>query len=410
MMDLASVQPLLRSLKVLELGHYIAAPFATRLMADLGADVIKIEPPGRGDPVRTWGMQVEGKSLWWSIHGRNKRSVTINMKHPDARALVLELAAQVDVVIENYRPGQLEKWGLGPKDFESAKPGLVLVRISGYGQTGPEASRSGFGVIGEAKGGLRHLCGYPSDVTDLPPVRVGIAIGDSISGFYGAIGALAAVIEQRASGAQDLKLIDVALGESVMTLLEGQLPEFGKYGIVRQPTGSWVASAAPSNAYKSKDGAWVLVAGNSDPLFKSLTEIMGKPEMSGDERFADNQARCENVIELDRTIGAWIAGQTADEALEKLDAVNIPSSKIFTIEDIAGDTQYRARRMVTEVEDPHFGAVLHPGVVPAVAGQDRDAQIRWVGPEVGEHTDQVLGELLGLDGDAIAARRGSGLV
>ncbi|MFY0612647.1 MAG: CoA transferase [Hyphomicrobiaceae bacterium] len=410
MIQLAGVEPLLRSLKVLELGHYIAAPFATRLMADLGADVIKIEPPGNGDPVRTWGMQVDGKSLWWSIHGRNKRSVTINMKHPDARALVLDLAGQVDVIVENYRPGQLEKWGLGPKDFETAKPGLVLVRISGYGQTGPEAPRSGFGVIGEAKGGLRHLCGYPDDVTDLPPVRTGVAIGDSVTGFYGAIGALAAVIEQRASGAKDLKLIDVALGESVMTLLEGQLPEYGKFGVVREPTGSWVSSAAPSNAYKSKDQAWVLVAGNSDPLFKSLSEIMEAPELVTDARFADNQARCENVIELDRLIGAWIAGQTADEALEKLDAVNIPSSKIYTIADVAADAQYRARKMVTEVEDPHFGSVLHPGVVPVVAGQDRDAQIRWTGPEVGEHTDDVLAELLNLGPDEIAVRRQAGLV
>jgi crotonobetainyl-CoA:carnitine CoA-transferase CaiB-like acyl-CoA transferase len=409
-MDLASVQPLLRSLKVLELGHYIAAPFATRLLADLGADVIKIEPPGKGDPVRTWGMQIDGKSLWWSIHGRNKRSVTINMIHPDARQLVLDLAATVDVVVENYRPGQLEKWGLGPKDFEAAKPGLVLVRISGYGQTGPEAPRSGFGVIGEAKGGIRHLTAYPPEVSDLPPVRAGIAIGDDISGFYGAIGALAAVIEQRSSGAKDLKLIDVALGESVMTLLEGQLPEYGKLGRVRQPTGSWVSSAAPSNAYKSKDDAWVLVAGNSDPLFKALIGIMGQPELANDPRFCDNQVRCENVVELDRLIGEWVATHDADVALEKLDDVNIPSSRIYTIADIAADEQYRARKMVTEVEDAHFGTVLHPGVVPVVAGQDRDAQIRWTGPGIGEHTDSVLSDVLGLTADTIATNRKSGLI
>jgi len=409
-MDLAGVQPLLRSLKVLELGHYIAAPFATRLLADLGADVIKVEPPGKGDPVRTWGMQVDGKSLWWSIHGRNKRSVTINMRHPDARQLVLDLAAHVDVVVENYRPGQLEKWGLGPKDFEAAKPGLVLVRISGYGQTGPEATRSGFGVIGEAKGGIRHLTAYPPDVSDLPPVRAGIAIGDDISGFYGAIGALAAVIEQRSSGAKDLKLIDVALGESVMTLLEGQLPEYGQLGRVRQPTGSWVSSAAPSNAYKSKDKAWVLVAGNSDPLFKSLTEIMGQPQLAVDPRFCDNQVRCENVVELDRLIGEWVATLDADAALDKLDAANIPSSKIYTIADIAADEQYLARKMVTEVEDAHFGTVLHPGVVPVVAGQDRDAQIRWTGPDIGEHTNSVLSEVLGITPEAIAAKRDAGLI
>jgi crotonobetainyl-CoA:carnitine CoA-transferase CaiB-like acyl-CoA transferase len=409
-MDLAGVQPLLRSLKVLELGHYIAAPFATRLLADLGADVIKVEPPGKGDPVRTWGMQVEGKSLWWSIHGRNKRSVTINMRHPDARQLVLDLAATVDVVVENYRPGQLEKWGLAPSDFEAAKPGLVLVRISGYGQTGPEASRSGFGVIGEAKGGMRHLTAYPPEVSDLPPVRAGVALGDDISGFYGAMGALAAVIEQRASGSQDLKVIDVALGESVMTLLEGQLPEYGKLGRVRQPTGSWISSAAPSNAYKSKDGAWVLVAGNSEPLFKALAEIMGAPQLADDPRFSDNQARCENVAELDRLIGDWVVTLDADVVLEMLDDVNIPSSKIYTIADIATDAQYRARKMVTEVQDAHFGTILHPGVVPMVAGQDRDAQIRWTGPEIGEHTESVLSEVLGLSPEKIAADRQSGLI
>ena len=222
---------------MLELGHYIAAPFATRLLADLGADVIKVEPPGQGDPVRTWGMQVDGKSLWWSIHGRNKRSVTVNMRHEGARELVLELAKQVDVVVENYRPGQLEKWGLAPADFESVKPTLVMVRISGYGQTGPEAPRSGFGVIGEAKGGLRHLCGYPPEVSDLPPVRTGIAIGDSVSGFYAAIGALAAVISQRETGAQQIRVIDVALGESVLSLLEGQLP--GVWEVWRGACAEW---------------------------------------------------------------------------------------------------------------------------------------------------------------------------
>lgn len=410
MSNIGDVGPLLSSLRVLELGHYIAAPFATRLLADLGADVIKVEPPGKGDPVRNWGMQVDGHSLWWSVHGRNKRSITINMRHPEARQLVLDLAAQVDVVVENYRPGQLEKWGLTEAAFEAAKPGLVLVRISGYGQTGPEAPRSGFGVIGEAKGGLRHLAAYPANVTDLPPVRAGIAIGDSISGFYGALGALAAVIEQRVSGSKKIKLIDVALGESVMSLLEGQLPEYGKYGVVREPTGSWLSSAAPSNAYKSKDGAWVLVASNSEPLFKALARIMGQPELADDPRFVDNQARCSNVIELDRLIGLWIAEQTADEALAKLDDVNIPSSKIYTIADIAADEQYLARKMVTEVQDPHFGTLLHPGVVPVVAGQDRDAQIRWVGPEIGEHTDEVLGQVLGLGDAEIAQRRESGLI
>ena len=402
--------PLLRDLRILELGHYVAAPFATRVLADLGADIIKVEPPGAGDPVRAWGTQVGGQSVWWSVHGRNKRSVTVNMRHPQARELILDMARHCDAVVENYRPGQLEKWGLGPKDFETARPGMVMVRISGYGQTGPEASRSGFGVIGEAKGGIRHLTGYPAEVTDLPPVRTGCSFGDSMTGLYGAIGALAAIIDQRASGAKAIRVIDVALGESVLSLLEGALPEYSLTGRIRQPAGSRIDTASPSNAYRSKDGAWVLIAANSEPLFKALTELMGAPALATDARFANNQARLANNDELDRLIGAWAVTLDADAMLARLDEVNIPSSKIYTIADVAADQQYRARDMVAEIVDPKLGAVLHPGVVPVVEGVDRRAQIRWAGPEVGQHTDEVLRGLLGLDAAAVAALKSEGVI
>ncbi len=407
----SSIEPLLRSLRVLELGHYIAAPFATRTLADLGADVIKVEPPGTGDPVRQWGRQeAGGGSLWWSVHGRNKRSVTLNLREPRARDIVLRLAARCDVVVENYKPGQLEKWGLTPAAFEQARAGIVLVRISGYGQTGPEAKRAGFGVIGEAKGGIRYLCAHPPQVSDLPSVRAGVSFGDSLSGLYGALGALAAVIDQRASANRAIRVLDVALGESVVTLLEGILPEYGRHGVIRQPTGSRIPVASPSNAYRSKDGHWVLVAGNSDPLFRSLANAMGQPQLADDPRYSSNQARLAHNDSLDTTIGAWVAGLAADDVLARLEDANIPSSKIYTAADIAHDTQYRDRKMVTTVHDPQHGDLLHPGVVPMVEGQDRDAQIRWTGPTVGQHTAEVYSELLGLTADELGEMRAAGLI
>jgi formyl-CoA transferase len=402
--------PLLKHLRILELGHFVAAPFCTRVLADLGADVIKVEPPGAGDPVRGWGLQVDGRSVWWSVHGRNKRSVSLNLRNPDARRIVLELAGRCEVVVENFRPGQLEKWGLGPERLQQARPGIVIVRISGYGQTGPEANKSGFGVIGEAKAGLRYLCGYPKEVTDLPPPRVGVSAGDSIAGLYGAIGALAAVLDQRASGAREARVIDVALGEAVLSLLEGCLPEYGLTGKIREPMGAGIATAAPSNAYRCRDGAWLLIAANSDPLFKALGEVMGQPELAHDARFMDNSNRLANVRALDALIGDWTRGLTSDEALERVEAANIPATKIYTIADVAADPQYRARRMVTEVDDPQLGRLLHPGVVPVVEGLDRDAQIRWVGPDVGQHNSEVFGGLLGYSAAELADMKEKGWI
>lgn len=409
-MVMTAIEPLLRDLRILELGHYIAAPFATRVLADLGADVIKIEPPQGGDPVRKWGHQEGDGSLWWSVHGRNKRSVTLDVRVPEAKDIVLDLARHCDVVVENYKPGQLEKWGLTAAAFEAARPGLVLVRISGYGQTGPEASRAGFGVIGEAKGGLRYLSGYPPNESDLPPVRAGVSLGDSISGLYGALGALAAVIDQRASGRRELRLIDVALGESVLSMMEGMLPEYGYLGTNREPVGSRILTAAPSNAYRTKDGGWILIAANSDRLWASLSRLMGEPELANDPRFADNPARLKNVEELDAIISAWCRTLSSEEAAARLEEANIPASKIYRAADVAADPQYVARKMVTTVEDPTFGPLLHPGVVPVVEGLDRDSQIRWAGPRVGQHNHEVYGELLGKSGSEIAGLNERGVI
>ncbi|MGF1650707.1 MAG: CaiB/BaiF CoA transferase family protein [Hyphomicrobiaceae bacterium] len=400
----------LAGLRIIELGHFIAAPFATRVLADLGADVIKVEPPGEGDPVRRWGKQVEGGSVWWSLHGRNKRCVTVNLKAAKGRALIRDLVRRADIVVENYRPGQLEKFGLGPDVLGAERPGLVIVRISGFGQTGPRAGMAGFGVIGEAKGGLRYLCAHHSDVSDLPPVRTGISIGDSIAGLYGALGALAAVIEQRANGAKEPRVIDVALGESVLSLLEGILPEYSYDGSIRQPAGSRIETASPSSAYRSADGQWVLIAANSERLFEDLCSLMNRRDLIDDARFKDNPSRVANNAAIDEIIGAWAGQHAADQLVDMLEQLNIPTSKVYSVADIADDAQYRARDMIAEVDDPRLGRVLHPGVVPVIEGIERSALIRWPGPHVGAHNRDVFGGLAGLSEADIATLEQEGVI
>jgi crotonobetainyl-CoA:carnitine CoA-transferase CaiB-like acyl-CoA transferase len=404
-----SVRAVLSGLRVLEIGHFVAAPFATRILADLGADVIKIEPPS-GDPARQWGEQIGGHSLWWSIHARNKRSVTLNLKHPRAREIVLALVAQCDVLIENFRPGQLAKLGLAPDVLRKARPDLIVAHISGYGQTGPYRDRAAFGVIGEAIGGLRHLTDHPPGTSDLPPVRVGVSIGDSVSGLYAAIGVLAALWQRdRAGGDGQGRTLDIALTESILSMMEGMLPEYGALGKVKQPTGGGIATAAPTNAYPTQDGAFILIAANSEPLFARLMNLIGRPELIGAAGYDGNQARVANSAELDALIGAWTRQFPAAALETKLAEADIPSSKVYTAADIAADPQYRERAMVREVDDPNFERpVLHSGAVPHVVGAPDP--LRWAGPAIGAHTDEVLRELLGLDTAAIAALRDEGLL
>jgi formyl-CoA transferase len=399
----------LTGVRVVELGHFIAAPFCTRVMADMGADVIKVEPPVKGDPVRRWGMQVDGKAPWWSLHGRNKKSLTLNLKHPKAREIVLSLVATAEIVVENFRPGQLESFGLGPEDLAKARPGIVLVRISGYGQTGPEKARASFGVIGEAQGGLRYLCDHPPGTSDLPPVRTGISIGDSVAGLYGVGGALAALIRQRAEGGTDARVVDVALNESVFTLLEGSLPEYSYDGTIRQPTGSTLPTNAPSNAYRSSDGVWVLIAANSDPLFARLSRLIGRPDLPTDPRYADNPSRVAHARDLDMMIGDWAAEKTAAEITAAMEKADIPCTRVATIADCAKDPQFIARDMVHDVTDPNFGTLSHPGAVPVFGGIDRKAAVRWTGSDVGEHTAELLAEL-GLAEEEITALKEENLI
>jgi crotonobetainyl-CoA:carnitine CoA-transferase CaiB-like acyl-CoA transferase len=400
---------ILRGLRVLEIGHFVAAPFATRLLADLGADVIKIEPL-TGDPARQWGEQIDGHGLWWSIHGRNKRSVTLNLKHPRARELVLGLVGHCDAVIENFRPGQLARLGLAPDVLRTARPDLIVAHISGYGQTGPYRDRAAFGVIGEAIGGLRHLTDHPPGTGDLPPVRVGISIGDSVAGLYAAIGVLAALwARDRGGGDGQGRTIDVALTESILSLMEGMLPEYGALGKIKQPTGGGIATAAPTNAYPTADGSWVLIAANSEPLFARLMALIGRPELAGAPEYAGNQQRVANAAALDALIGAWSRGFTAAELEALLEAADLPNSKVYTAADIAADPQYRDRAMVREVDDPNFGRpVLHSGIVPRIV--ESPGGVRWPGPPIGAHTDEVLRDLLDMDEAAIAALRDDGAI
>jgi len=400
--------PMLAGLRVLEIGHFVAAPFCTRLLADLGADVIKIEPP-TGDPVRTWGAMVDGKSLWWSMHGRNKRSLTLNLKSEQARKIVLDLVRDCDVVVENFRPGQLARMGLGPEEMRQVNPRLVISQISGYGQTGPGRDRASFGVIGEAVGGLRYLTNQPPGVSDLPPVRVGVSIGDSIAGLYAAMGIMAALWQRdRVGGDGTPRTIDVALTESVFSMMEGMLPEYGALGRIKQPTGGGIATAAPTNAYPTSDGSWVLIAANSEPIFARLMKLVGREDLVGAPGYDNNAARVGNVAILDELITAWSKQHTAEQLLALLEEADVPASKAYTAADCAADAQYQARGMVREVYDPGLGRdMLHAGVVPHIP--ESPGTVRWTGPDIGAHTDAILGEL-GHAPETIAQLRKEGVV
>lgn len=398
----------LQGLRVLELGHFVAAPFCTRLLGDLGADVIKIEPLS-GDPVRQWGETIHGQSLWWSMHGRNKRSLALDLKSERGRDIVRRLAARCDAVVENFRPGQLEKLCLGPETLRAENPGLIVAHISGYGQTGPGRNRAAFGVIGEAIGGLRYLTNHPPGTTDLAPVRVGVSIGDSVAGLYAAFGIMAALWQRdRSAGDGAARTIDVALTESMLSMMEGMLPEYGALGKIKQPAGGGIATAAPTNAYPSRDGEWILIAANSEPLFVRFAALIGHPEWTQDPEFSSNAARVRNATRLDADIAEWTRRHDGDELVAMLSHADIPNSKVYTAADCAADPQYRARGMVRDVADPLFGTVLQAGVVPHIP--ESPGGVRWSGPTIGQHSDEILVELLGFDPDEIGTLRREGVI
>ena len=403
-------QAALAGVRVLELGQLIAGPFAGRMMADFGADVIKVEPPARagsdgGDPLRKWRKlhpdDPSGTSLWWYVQSRNKRSVTIDLRHPDGQALVRELAARSDIVIENFRPGAMEKWNLGYERLSQDNPGLILVRLSGYGQDGPYKDRPGFGSIAEAMGGLRYVTGFP----DRPPVRLNLSIGDSIAALHAVIGAMFALHSRRASGRG--QVVDVALYEAVFNLMESTVPEYDRYGIVRERTGTNLTGIVPSNTYPTADGGHVVIGANGDSIFKRLMRAIGRADLADDPSLAGNSGRARRAAELDDAIAAWTSTQPLDECLRVLAEADVPSGKIYSAADIVGDPQYLARRMIERAVLPDGTPLAVPGIVPKLS--DTPGRLESPGPSLGEHTDAVLREI-GYDDARIAALRGAGVI
>jgi formyl-CoA transferase len=390
----------LAGLKVVEMGTLIAGPYCARLLAEFGADVVKVETPGEGDPLRKWRKLHEGNSLWWYAQARNKKSIAINLRDPEGQAIVRSLAKGADIVVENFRPGTMEKWGLGYEALSKENPGLVMVRISGFGQTGPYRDRPGFGAIGESMGGMRYLTGYP----DRAPVRVGISIGDSLAALFGVIGALTAIHHRAQSGKG--QVIDVALYEAVFAMMESMLPEYGLSGFVRERTGASLPGIVPSNTYPCKDGKYVVIGANADSIFKRMMRSIGRADLADDPALATNDGRVKRTEELDAVIGDWTARHTLDEVLEVLDKAEVPSGRIYSIADIVADMHYQARGMI---ERHKLGShdLLLPGIVPKLS--DTPGATKWVGPRLGEHTAEVLSGL-GFDAAKIAELKARGVV
>ncbi len=391
----------LKGLKVLELGQLIAGPFATKLLGEFGADVIKIEPPGTGDPLRKWRMIEDGTSLWWHVQTRNKRSVALDLRSEDGQALVRKLATEADVVVENFRPGTLDNWGLGWEALANLNPRLIMVHISGYGQTGPYRDKPGFGVIGEAMGGLRYLTGQPGE----PSVRVGVSIGDSLSALYAVIGTLLALQERNHSGLG--QEIDVALYESVFAMMESLLPEFDASGQIREPSGSALPGITPSNAYRCQGGDYVLIAGNGDSIFKRLMGVIGREDLAQDPALAHNDGRSRQAELIDTAIEAWTTSHSRDVILKALDDAHVPAGYPYTAEDIAFDPHYLAREMIQTFTRPNGNPLKVPGVLPKLSATP--GRIGNGGPALGQHTDDVLDEL-GIDHDTRAKLRQAGII
>ncbi|HET7627736.1 MAG TPA: CoA transferase [Bacillales bacterium] len=389
MIDELRKQSPLEGVRVVELGNFIAAPFMGRLLADYGAEVIKVEMPEQGDSIRKWGNKVEkNKSIWWSTQSRNKKCVTLNLKTARGQEIARQLCKTANIVVENFRPGTLEKWKLGYEDLKKIHPKLIMVRISGFGQDGPYSNRAGFGSVGEAMGGIRYVTGYP----DLPPPRVGISIGDSVAAMFGALGAMVALYHQKQHNDEQGQLIDVALYESVFALMENAIGEYYKYGIIKERTGTILPKVAPSNAYMTKDQKWVIIAANADNIFNRLTEAIGHPEWKDDSRFCTHEARGEHQQELDDLIAQWTASKPLSEVMEIMDSHAIPSGPIYSIADIAKDPHYHYRDMIQKIEDEDLGEVHMPGIVPKLSRTP--GNLNWAGPRLGAHNKEIYEGLL----------------
>ncbi|MDR6205288.1 CaiB/BaiF CoA-transferase family protein [Paraburkholderia sp. SIMBA_055] len=392
----------LQGIRVVEIGTLIAAPFAARLMAEFGADVVKIEAPQTGDPLRKWRKLHEGTSLWWYLQSRNKKSVCVNLKSPEGVEIVKRLAAEADVVIENLRPGALEKLGIGWDVLHAINPKLTMVRISGYGQSGPYRDRPGFGAIGEAMGGIRYTTGE----VDGAPARVGVSLGDSLASLHGVIGALMSLLRVK-TGQGDGQVVDVSLVESVFNLMESLVPEYDLLGHVRERSGGALPGIAPSNTYPTEDDGYVVIAGNSDPIFRRLMQVIGRADLADDPALAHNDGRAKHCAMLDEAIAAWTSHHSTNDVLAALERAEVPAGRIYSVADIVADPHYQARDMLLQAQLPGGASVKMPGIVPKLS--ETPGEVRWQGPALGEHTGSVLSEL-GFASEEIERLRREGAV
>lgn len=393
----------LDDLRVIEIGQLLAGPFCGQLLGDFGAEVIKIEDPGRGDPMREWGREKPyGKSLWWPVVARNKKSVTANLRDPRAQELVRRLVVDADVLLENFRPGTLERWGLSPDALWEINPRLIITRVTGFGQTGPYAARAGYGSIGEAMGGIRYVTGDP----DRPPARAGISLGDSLAATFACLGTLVALHHRTRTGRG--QVVDSAIYEAVLAMMESLLPEYQVAGYQRERTGTTLPNVSPSNVYPTSDGEMVLIAANQDTVFRRLVEVMGEPELADDPRYATHSARGESMEELDGRIARWSSTVPADQLLERLHGGGVPAGRIFRARDMFADPHFAAREAIVRLTHPELGEFAMHNVVPKLS--ESPGAVRRVGPELGEHNEEIYHHLLGLSADDIASLHSAGVI
>jgi formyl-CoA transferase len=396
-MSITNTGPL-AGLKVIELGTLIAGPFCARILAEFGAEVIKIEAPEGGDQLRQWRKMYQGTSLWWYVQARNKKSITVNLRDAEGQEIVRKLAREADIVVENFRPGALEKWNIGWEQLSAINPRLIMVRLSGFGQDGPYRDKPGFGVVGESMGGMRYVTGYP----DRPPVRLGISIGDSVAALHGVIGAMMALHQRNANGGRG-QVVDVALYESIFNLMESLIPEFDVLGFKRERAGNALPGITPSNTYATRDGKFVIIGANNDAIFKRLMTTMGRSDLANDATLATNAGRVPRTAELDRAIEDWTRTHDLDAVLAALDAADVPAGRVYDADDILRDTHYAARKMIEQWKLPDGKPMKIPGVVPKLS--DTPGGTRWLGPSLGEHNDDVLGRLGYSDAERVELRR-----
>jgi formyl-CoA transferase len=388
----------LKGLRVLELGQLLAGPFASVLLAGFGADVVKAEPPATGDPLRTWRKMYKGTALWWYILGRNKKCITLDLRHPKGQDLVRRLVANgYDVVLENFRPGRMEEWGLGYDDLKAINPRVIMVRVSGWGQTGPYAHKPGYASVAEAIGGLRYVTGHP----DRPPVRTGISLGDSLAGLHAALGTLMAVYHRDIKGAGEGQIVDVAIYESVFNIMESLLPEYDMYGHIRERTGSKLDGIVPTNTYRCKDDTYIIIGANGDGIFKRLMSAVGRHDMANNLKYAHNNDRVAHAEEIDSAIEAWTSQYTFEEVLRVMEQAEVPAGPIYNIADIVKDPQYIARGMFETVTLPDGASLKLPSFVPGLSGTP--ARTEWIGPSLGAHNEEIYKGLLGLTDSELRA-------